>query len=387
MIIPSRIIEFTWGVSGLVGTLGFRVQRADGTYVAARSTTGFAAHSIDGSAYALTLTNLDTAWSPMVIEIDDGTNMLPVTLDFTTFNAVNDVPASTAEAIFGFALNEWSSIETGAFGNQFLATRTSTDRLTAARASYIDNLNVANLPARFGTLPTTGTVVVSSQLPANFSSLSITGGNIAGTVGGISGVTFPANFNALNNLDVAISTRLAASGYTAPDNAGISAARTAAESANNRIGDGSSASHVARKSDVAAVATDVVDALTGTEITVTSPVSTTGDITLYAGDSYTGSRAIAFNFTGRSGQAIALRIIPWSRYRVDVASADAELVLTATANSTGASFTATASQTAMLGARFPVDSSPTHRYQLIATATEETIAEGDLTATRKITNA
>jgi hypothetical protein len=116
------------------------------------------------------------------------------------------------------------------------STALSTATWTGTRAALLDNLDAA-VSTR---LATSGYTAPDNTRPTNFNALAITaaGAVTAGTVGDKTGYALTAAYDPaktaassvdytaaraakLDNLDAAVTTRLASASYTAPDNAGI----------------------------------------------------------------------------------------------------------------------------------------------------------------------
>jgi len=126
-------------------------------------------------------------------------------------------------------------------------------------------------------------------------------------------------------------------------------------------------------------------------ITITSPIDPeTYEIDgIYAGQSFSETITIT-NYAGdyQHGDTVKIRFIRQSQYERSGASAAAEVEATATVTLSAGTLTIpvalTAEQTAGFTTKFPVDSSPTHQYQIIAANRSLPVVDSTCTVRRLI---
>jgi hypothetical protein len=111
---------------------------------------------------------------------------------------------------------------TGFLAATFPATVASTTNITAGTITTVTNLTNAPTAGDFtATMKTSiGTAVAASAVASVTGNV---GGNVTGSVGSVVGLT-------ASNLDATVSSRLATSGYTAPDNASVTAIKAKTDS-------------------------------------------------------------------------------------------------------------------------------------------------------------
>lgn len=178
------------------------------------------------------------------------------------------------------------------------ATLASTTNITAGTITTVTNLT--NAPTNgdlTSTMKTSVTTAATAATPVAASVTGNVGGNVAGSVGSVTGLT-------ASNLDATISSRLAASSYTAPDNSGIAGIATligtpadtdlATDIANISAGSGPTAVEI--REEIDANSTKLADILldTGTTLpaTLAAPlpanVKQVNDVTI-TGNGQTGT--------------------------------------------------------------------------------------------------
>jgi hypothetical protein len=129
-------------------------------------------------------------------------------------------------------------------------------------------------------------------------------------------------------------------------------------------------------------------------MTVTSPVATDGDLTLYGGNSYlsTDGNGLSFTFTDYTGPNLnavtgKFRVLTVDQYNRSTKAATLEVSCTLAQTSTTVTTTVslTAVQTAALNTSPPKDA-PNYKYQIRATVVSSTVTlgEGDLTVKKGI---
>lgn len=127
---------------------------------------------------------------------------------------------------------------------------------------------------------------------------------------------------------------------------------------------------------------DKTDTIGAQGITVASPVTETGDLVLYAGQSHTDARALSWTITDWAGPSLAgnsavLRIKRAGKYSAPLNRA-ADLEFAATVSQDGTTVTATASLTSAQTATIPLGK---HRAQIVSDVAGEETVILDLDAT------
>jgi len=115
---------------------------------------------------------------------------------------------TSASGVAGYAGLDWANINAPTTAQNLSGTNIDTDQVVASVSGAVGSVtgNVGgNVAGSVGSV--TGNV----------------GGNVAGSVGSVTGAVGSVTGLTAANLDVAVSTRLATAGYTAPDNTSIAA--------------------------------------------------------------------------------------------------------------------------------------------------------------------
>lgn len=160
--------------------------------------------SVDGSGLVnISQTAADKVWGTTARVLTAGTNIV------LPSNGLSGVTAWTV-AITGNITGTVSGNATAAQGANLDAA------ITSRMATYTQPTGF--LAANFTTgIPVSGTVTLASS--QTFNNTGTWTGNLTGSVGSVTGLT-------ASNLDATVSSRLATSGYTAPDNTSITAIKT-----------------------------------------------------------------------------------------------------------------------------------------------------------------
>jgi hypothetical protein len=220
----------------------------------------------------------------------------------------------------------------------------------------VGNLDVAVSTRSSHTAAQVQALVAAGAVASVTGSVGSVAGNVVGSVGSVAGLT-------PGNLDVAVSTRLATTGYTAPDNASAvtaaaqatTAATQATAAATDAAGAHSDTATLLTRvteavPNAAAIATAVWAATTRTltslsallagisadvwgyasrtltstgTITVVGPVATSGAVTIVHGDDYSASDARQLDWTATdwpdlTGATITLHFAGANGYHVDI---------------------------------------------------------------------
>jgi hypothetical protein len=156
-------------------------------------------------------TNLDAAVTSRMATYTQPTGFLSATFPAGTVANTTNITAGTVTT----ATNV--TTVNGLAANVITATSIAADAITDAKVAA--DVTIASVTGSVGSV----TGAVGSVTGAVGSVTGNVGGNVTGSVGSVVGLT-------ASNLDAAVSSRLATAGYTAPDNASVTAIKAKTDS-------------------------------------------------------------------------------------------------------------------------------------------------------------